>query len=246
MTNSVQGQNTFVLPVNREELVQKTFSSLVSRYDFGCNLLSLGLQKFWKRRFIKIIAPKKNEKILDVGCGTADIPILIAKNFPETIIYGVDINKEMLTTGQTKINTLSLAGIELREASAYNLPWPDDYFDVVSIAFVLRNVDNKKIALTEILRILKPGGRLASLGFFIPPKSFIKPAVMFWLLKAVPFLGKLIAGDKIHYELLSESIKNNMHPKDRIKLFTEVGFERAEYYQSVFPYAIHIAFKKKL
>ena len=242
----VGDQNVLNLVINREEMLQKTFSSLVPRYDFGCNLLSLGLQKFWKKRLVKIIASKKNEKILDVGCGTADVPILIAKNFPKPIIYGVDINKEMLIAGQKKINSLSLNEIKLKEASVYDLPWPDSYFDAVSIAFVLRNIDNQKKALAEMYRVLKPNGRLVSLGFFMPPKSFIRPVVEFWLFKIVPFLGRWIAQNEEHYRYLSESIKANTHPENRVKLFAEAGFERIKYYQSALPYAIHIAIKKEL
>ena len=236
-------QNVLNLAINREELLQKTFSSLVSRYDFGCNLLSLGLQKLWKKQLVETIAPKKNEKVLDVGCGTADIPILIAKNFPETIICGIDVNKEMLAAGRAKINSLPFAGIELKEASAYDIPWPDNYFDAVSVAFVLRNIDNQKKALAEIYRVLKPGGRLVSLGFFMPPKSFIKPAVEFWLFKAAPFLGKWIAQNEADYGYLSESIRGNTHPENRVKLFAEAGFGRIKFYQSALPYAIHTAFK---
>ncbi|MEK7471520.1 MAG: ubiquinone/menaquinone biosynthesis methyltransferase [Patescibacteria group bacterium] len=243
--NYAEDQNVLNLVVSREELLQETFSFIVSHYDFGCNLLSLGLQKFWKKRLVKIIAPKENEIILDVGCGTADIPILISENFPKIVIYGVDINKEMLDAGRAKINSLPITNVELKEASVYNLPWPCDYFDAISIAFVLRNIDDQKKALAEIYRVLKPGGRLVSLGFFMPPKSIIRPVVEFWLFKAVPFLGKLIAKNKIHYEYLSESIRCNIHPKNRVKLFSEMGFKRIKYYQSVLPYAIHIAFKNK-
>ena len=213
-------------------LVAGVFHSVADRYDLMNDLMSGGIHRIWKRFTIEVSAVRSGNRVLDVAGGTGD---LTAK-FSELVgadgeVVLADINESMLKVGRDKLIDRGYHGnIEYVQANAESLPFPDDHFDVVSIAFGLRNVTNKDAALRSMLRVLKPGGRLLVLEFSKPGNELLNQAYDTYSFKVLPMLGKLVAGDSESYQYLAESIR--MHPdQDSLKEMMEAaGFGRCEYF----------------
>ncbi len=213
-------------------LVAGVFHSVADRYDLMNDLMSGGIHRIWKRFTIEVSAVRSGNRVLDVAGGTGD---LTAK-FSELVgadgeVVLADINESMLKVGRDKLIDRGYHGnIEYVQANAESLPFPDDHFDVVSIAFGLRNVTNKDAALRSMLRVLKPGGRLLVLEFSKPGNELLNQAYDTYSFKVLPMLGKLVAGDSESYQYLAESIR--MHPdQESLKEMMEAaGFGRCEYF----------------
>jgi len=188
-----------------ERLVKKVFNDVFDNYDLMNDLMSMGIHRLWKQKFIDLLNPQKNTKLVDVASGTGDIAkIFLKKVNYESDVYCVDENNEMLNRSKKK-NYLSNK-IKWFCADAENLPFKDNYFDYYTISFGIRNVENISIALKEANRVLKPGGRFLCLEF-----SKVKNEVLNKLYKvyskSIPRLGKFIIGKSEPYEYLINSIE---------------------------------------
>tara|TARA_B100000029_G_C17518065_1_gene938855 strand:- start:864 stop:1568 length:705 start_codon:yes stop_codon:yes gene_type:complete len=188
-----------------ERLVKKVFNDVFDNYDLMNDLMSMGIHRLWKQKFIDLLNPQKNTKLVDVASGTGDIAkIFLKKVNYESDVYCVDENNEMLNRNKKK-NYLSNK-IKWFCADAENLPFKDNYFDYYTISFGIRNVENISIALKEANRVLKPGGRFLCLEF-----SKVKNEVLNKLYKvyskSIPRLGKFIIGKSEPYEYLINSIE---------------------------------------
>jgi len=220
--------------VNEETKAQRVagvFSSVATKYDIMNDLMSVGLHRIWKKFTIDIAAPRPGDRVLDVAGGTADLSLAFARRVGTQTETGgqvwlTDINNAMLSVGRDRLLD---AGIitPVAQCDAEKLPFPDNYFDIVSVAFGLRNMTHKEQALSEILRVLRPGGRLLVLEFskVWAPLEKIYDAYSF---KLLPWLGEKIAGDAASYRYLAESIR--MHPDQAAlkALMEHVGFERVD------------------
>ena len=213
-------------------LVANVFHSVASRYDLMNDLMSAGIHRVWKRFTIEVSAVRSGDRVLDIAGGTGDLTARFSSLVgPEGEVVLADINDSMLQVGRDKLIDSGFHGnIEYVQANAERLPFPDNHFDIVSIAFGLRNVTDKESALQSMLRVLKPGGRLLVLEFSKPDNELLSSAYDTYSFKILPVLGKLVAGDSDSYQYLAESIR--MHPdQETLKEMMEAaGFAACEYF----------------
>ncbi|HBI82938.1 bifunctional demethylmenaquinone methyltransferase/2-methoxy-6-polyprenyl-1,4-benzoquinol methylase UbiE [Orrella sp. NBD-18] len=209
--------------------VAQVFHSVAERYDVMNDLMSAGLHRVWKHFTIGRAAVRPGMKVLDIAGGTGDLARAFARQAGATgEVWLTDINSSMLTVGRDRLldeGVLTPAAV----CDAEFLPFPDNYFDRVSVAFGLRNMTHKDRALAEMARVLKPGGKLLVLEFSKIAKP-LAPAYDWYSFKVLPWLGKKVAGDADSYRYLAESIR--MHPdQETLKgMLTQAGLERVQYF----------------
>jgi len=220
--------------VNTEEKVGKVaevFHSVASKYDVMNDLMSMGIHRIWKRLTIEKSGVRRGHSVLDLAGGTGDLTARFSKMVGESgqVVLG-DINDSMLKVGRERLLDKGIVGnVEYVQANAECLPFPDNSFDCITIAFGLRNVTDKDAALASMYRVLKPGGRLLILEFSKPVAPGLSPVYDFYSFNILPVMGKLIANDSESYRYLAESIR--MHPdQETLKdMMVNVGFERCDY-----------------
>lgn len=215
----------------KASLVADVFHSVAAKYDVMNDLMSMGIHRLWKRQTIASSGVRKGHKILDLAGGTGDLTAKFSQITGETgqVVLG-DINDSMLKVGREKLRNLGLVGnIEYVQMNAEALPFPDNTFDIITIAFGLRNVTDKDKALASMHRVLKPGGRLLVLEFSKPSSEALAKVYDFYSFNILPTMGKVIANDSESYQYLAESIR--MHPdQDTLKgMMENVGFEQTSY-----------------
>ena len=229
MTKSTHFGFETVAEEDKAKRVAEVFTSVASKYDIMNDLMSVGLHRVWKNFTIQISAVRTGERVLDVAGGSADLSRKFAKRVgPTGQVWLTDINNAMLRVGRDRMMDDGLV-MPAAQCDAEQLPFPSNYFDCVSIAFGLRNVTHKELALAEMQRVLKPGGRLLVLEF----SKIWKPLQSLYDLysfKLLPKMGELIAKDGDSYRYLAESIR--MHPsQEELKLMMEQsGLCRVEYF----------------
>jgi demethylmenaquinone methyltransferase/2-methoxy-6-polyprenyl-1,4-benzoquinol methylase len=210
--------------------VADVFHSVASKYDLMNDLMSLGIHRLWKWITINQSGVRRGCKVLDIAGGTGDLTRRFSKLVGETgQVVLADINASMLNVGRDRLTDLGVvSNVEFVQANAEMLPFPDNYFDCITIAFGLRNVTDKDKALASMYRVLKPGGQLMVLEFS-KPDEWLSPIYDTYSFKLLPVIGKIVANDEDSYRYLAESIR--MHPdQDTLKGMMEtVGFERCQY-----------------
>lgn len=230
----------------KKKLVGQVFSSVARQYDLMNDLMSLGIHRVWKRYFVGTSGVKRGDRVLDLAGGTGDIAALLRERVGETgsVVLG-DINAAMLSVGRDRLTDRGLVrGLEYVQLNAEALPFPDASFDLVTIAFGLRNVTEKANALREMHRVLKVGGRALVLEFSQVKPEWFRPVYDFHSFKVLPRLGQLFANDADSYQYLAESIRKHP-PQDELKAMMETaGFVRCEYRNlSAGIVAIHSGYK---
>ncbi|MGV8922481.1 MAG: bifunctional demethylmenaquinone methyltransferase/2-methoxy-6-polyprenyl-1,4-benzoquinol methylase UbiE [Thermomonas sp.] len=235
----------------KQKLVGEVFSSVASKYDLMNDAMSLGIHRVWKRYFVATAQVRKGDRVLDLAGGTGDIAALLRERVGNAgaaskgcVVLG-DINGEMLRVGRDRMtNRGNVHGFEYVQCNAEALPFPDASFDLVTIAFGLRNVTDKDAALREMQRVLKVGGQARILEFSEVKADWFKPIYDFHSFKILPKLGKLFAGDSESYQYLAESIRQHP-PQDALKAMMETaGFARCDYKNlSAGIVAIHTGYK---
>ena len=211
--------------INKKEmLVNNIFNSVSSKYDLMNDLSSLGFHRLWKQELINWIAPQSNQSLLDIAGGTGDIAKLFIKSGGLSADI-IDINYNMLINGISKNNNK----IRYIVGNCEKLPIRNNVYDRVTIAFGLRNITNRQLALDEIYRVLKPGGRLICLEFSQVNNDIAKQLYDLWSFKIIPKLGKIITNNEDAYKYLVESIR--MFPdQDKLSsMFVKSKFERVKY-----------------
>jgi|SRR6185437_15061047 len=196
----------------KRKLVGEVFTSVAGKYDLMNDLMSFGVHRVWKRFFAATSGVRPGDRVLDLAGGTGDIAALLVPRVGDKgeVVVG-DINDSMLRVGRDRLLDRGLlAGLRWAQMDAESLPFPDDSFDAVTIAFGLRNVTDKQRALGEMQRVLKPGGRALILEFSKVTQEWLKPLYDFHSFRVLPRLGKLIADDESSYRYLAESIRK--HP----------------------------------
>ncbi len=220
-----------VEPERKVGLVANVFHSVAERYDLMNDLMSGGIHRLWKRFTIEASGVRSGQRVLDIAGGTGDL----AAKFSTLVglegqVVLADINESMLKVGRNKLLDQGYHGnLVYAQADAETLPFADDYFDIITIAFGLRNVTCKENALQSMLRVLKPGGRLLILEFSRPESQLLSRAYDTYSFNVLPKLGRLVAGDSESYQYLAESIR--MHPdQESLKeMMEQAGFARCEY-----------------
>lgn len=212
--------------------VADVFHSVAAKYDLMNDLMSGGVHRIWKRFTIELSGVRAGQKVLDIAGGTGDLTMKFSRLVgPEGQVILADINDSMLKVGRDKLIDKGIAGnVQLTQADAQFLPFADNTFDCITIAFGLRNVTDKDLALRSMLRVLKPGGRLLVLEFSKPSNPRLEKAYDAYSFSILPKLGKLITNDSDSYQYLAESIR--MHPdQDTLKdMMADAGFAACEYH----------------
>ena len=207
--------------------VSEIFTKVAPKYDLMNDAMSLGMHRCWKQYLVRKIKIKPNYNICDIASGTGDVALLMASKLGDGgHITLSDINPEMLKIGRDKIFDKGLIKIaDTIVANVERLPFDDNVFDVVTIAFGLRNVTDKKQALKEMYRVVKPGGKVFVMEFSQPENDFVKTLYDKYSFNIIPKIGEFLANDYDSYQYLVESIRR--HPKQDIlrDWFYEVGFD---------------------
>ncbi len=212
--------------------VADVFHSVADNYDIMNDVMSFGVHRLWKRFTLSQTGLKSGQKVLDLAGGTGDLAMKMAKMVgPSGLVVLSDINGSMLRRGRERLIDNGIAGnVEYVQANAECLPFPDNTFDCITIAFGLRNVTDKDKALRSMLRILKPGGRLLVLEFSTPVAPGLAPIYDTYSFKLLPLMGKYIAKDEDSYQYLAESIR--MHPDQQTLqgMMEEAGFNKVKFH----------------
>jgi demethylmenaquinone methyltransferase/2-methoxy-6-polyprenyl-1,4-benzoquinol methylase len=224
------------VPSEKEKAVQGMFSSISHRYDLNNSLLSLGWHHAWKRKAVQMADIQQGMMVLDLCTGTADLAILLAQAVsphgpPHIKVMALDLNEQMLFVGRGKIaeSGLSRQVICLRGHAEW-LQFKDQTFDVVTVAFGIRNVDHIPKAFAEIYRVLKPGGKMVCLEFTRPPSKLLRRLYDFYSFKVLPFIGTAVSGDKTGvYQYLPASIRGFPDQESLKEIIHAAGFRKVEY-----------------
>ena len=209
--------------------VRGVFSSVARSYDVMNDLMSFGLHRLWKAFAVQIAGVRTGDKVLDVAGGTADLSLAFAKKVgPTGQVWLTDIHHAMLSVGRDRVVDKGFL-LPVAQCDAEKLPFPDNHFDCVTVAFGLRNMTHKDQAIAEMRRVLKPGGRLLVLEFSKVWKP-LAPAYDFYSFKLLPMMGEKVAKDADSYRYLAESIR--MHPdQESLKdMMEKAGLARVEYF----------------
>lgn len=230
----------------KQKLVGEVFSSVAGNYDLMNDLMSAGIHRLWKRHFVATAQVKRGDRVLDLAGGTGDIAALLRDRVGDTgeLVLG-DINGAMLRVGRDRMTDRgNVRSFRYVQCNAQTLPFPDASFDLVTIAFGLRNVTDKPAALAEMLRVLKLGGQARVLEFSTVKAEWFKPLYDFHSFKVLPRLGRLFAQDAGSYQYLAESIRKHP-PQDELQAMMETaGFARCDYRNlSAGIVAIHAGYK---
>jgi demethylmenaquinone methyltransferase / 2-methoxy-6-polyprenyl-1,4-benzoquinol methylase len=221
-----------VVPYNEEtskkEQVAKMFNNISHRYDFLNHFLSLGIDKLWRKQAISLLRSRSPKFILDVATGTGDFAIQALTLNPDKVI-GVDISTGMLDMGRVKIREQKLESrIELLEGDSENLPFEENKFDAITVAFGVRNFENLELGLREIKRVLKPGGMLVVLEFSKPRAFPFKQLYNFYFKSILPGVGRMVSADKAAYTYLPASVEAFPDGNDFIQVLQRVGFNETQ------------------
>ncbi len=212
----------------KKEQVAEMFDNISGNYDFLNHFLSLGIDIIWRKKAIKLLKKSNPKIILDVATGTADFAIQSLSLKPDQVI-GVDISEGMLDKGREKIKKRGLEKvIQLKSGDSEDLPFEDNYFDAVIVAFGVRNFENLELGLSNILRVLKKNGQVVILEFSKPKKFPMKQLFSFYFKFILPVLGKLVSKDKSAYTYLPESVNAFPEGKEFNEILRKVGFEEVE------------------
>ena len=212
--------------------VAEIFQSVAGKYDLMNDLMSGGVHRLWKLFTVEMAAVRPGQKVLDIAGGTGDLAAKFARLVgPQGTVVLADINSAMLQVGRDKLLDRGIGqNLQFAQADAQHLPFSDNTFDCITIAFGLRNVTDKDLALRSMLRVLKPGGRLLVLEFSKPRSSLLEKAYDTYSFRVLPLMGRLVANDADSYRYLAESIR--MHPdQETLKHMMEnAGFTQCGYH----------------
>ena len=194
----------------QKEKIQQMFDGIAPDYDRLNHLMSLGVDRSWRRRALReIVTPERPQALLDIACGTGDFALAQARRMhADSRITGLDLSEGMLAVMREKVEKAGLAGrISCEQGDCEQMRFAEGSFDCATIAFGIRNFAHREAALVEILRVLKPGGRLVILELSVPENKLLRWAYNLYFLHFVPWIGGLVSGDKAAYKYLPASVQ---------------------------------------
>jgi demethylmenaquinone methyltransferase/2-methoxy-6-polyprenyl-1,4-benzoquinol methylase len=210
--------------------VAEMFNNIASEYDFLNSLLSMRIDRIWRRKLRKMLDASNAVFILDVATGTGDIAIECAKNKKIRNIIGVDISEKMLEKGREKIEKKHLGNcINLQYGDSENLNFEPDTFDAAVVGFGVRNFENLEKGLKEMHRVIKPSGKVFILDFSLPRNPFIRTFYRFYFFHILPIIGKIISGNNHAYKYLPESVSQFPQYEQMTNLMDKIGFTNTKY-----------------
>ncbi len=208
----------------KKEQVAEMFNNISKRYDLLNHTLSLGIDILWRKKAVRMLKPFAPKVILDIATGTGDFAIESSRLKP-TKIYGVDISKGMLEVGRKKIKAKKLDKlIEMQLGDSEDLAFKDNFFDAVIVAFGVRNYENLELGLSEMYRVMKPGGHVVIIEFSKPSKFPVKQLYNFYFKAILPTIGKMVSKDKSAYTYLPESVSAFPYGTKFLEIMNNVGF----------------------
>jgi len=208
----------------KKEQVAEMFNNISKRYDLLNHVLSMGIDILWRKKAVRMLKPFAPKVMLDIATGTGDFAIESSRLKPDKI-YGVDISEGMLEVGRKKITSKKLdTVIEMQLGDSEKLLFEDNFFDAVTVAFGVRNYENLKLGLSEMFRVMKPGGHVVIIEFSKPSKFPVKQVYNFYFKAILPTIGKLVSKDQSAYTYLPESVSAFPHGQTFIDIMNEVGF----------------------
>ena len=214
----------------KKEGVKKMFDNIAPDYDKLNHILSLNIDKNWRKKAVRELADEARPlNVLDVACGTGDFTIEIARKVPQgSTVVGVDISDGMIAVGLEKLAKLGIdAALEVADCEA--LPYEDNTFDRISVGFGVRNFEHLELGLSEMYRVLTPGGKLVILELSVPSNAFIRWCYKLYFLKILPFIGGLVSGDRSAYEYLPASVLRFPAPDKFMSIMKSAGFDVVEH-----------------
>ncbi|MFY0603885.1 MAG: bifunctional demethylmenaquinone methyltransferase/2-methoxy-6-polyprenyl-1,4-benzoquinol methylase UbiE [Flavobacteriaceae bacterium] len=215
--------------LGKKEQVAQMFDNISENYDGLNRVISFGIDVKWRKKVIKILSKHSPKTILDIATGTGDLALMMAKLNPEKVI-GLDISKGMLEVGKTKIAKANLSDtIDMIVGDSENMPFDDNTFDAITVSFGVRNFANLDKGLTEINRVLKPGGTFVVLETSNPTKFPFKQGYKFYTSFILPTIGKLFSRDKVAYSYLSESANSFPFGQEFDNILQKNGFMNTEH-----------------
>lgn len=204
--------------------VEEMFDNIAPAYDFMNRAMTLGIDRGWRRKVVETAAAMRPAAILDVATGTGDLAIQLARAIPAATLTGIDLSEGMLAVGRRKVKEAGLAArVTLRQGDCLSLPFPDGSFDVVTVAFGVRNFEHLDRGYAEMARVLRPGGKLVVLELSVPPSPLVRPFYKLYTRGVIPLLGRLVSSDSRAYSYLPESIAAMPQGGRMLSLMKEAG-----------------------
>jgi demethylmenaquinone methyltransferase / 2-methoxy-6-polyprenyl-1,4-benzoquinol methylase len=217
----------------KKQQIAEMFNKIAFRYDLLNRFLSGGIDRSWRKKAIHELSSLEPKNILDVATGTADMPLMLMKFLHPERITGIDISEGMLELGRQKIIKSRLEDtVKLQKGDGESIEFPKDSFDAVTVAFGVRNFQNLEHGLSEMLRVLKPGGKLVILEFSKPGKGFFLPFYKIYLRMIAPRIGKAISGNAAAYQYLNDSVNAFPEGEAFINILNNSGY-RNTYHQKL-------------
>lgn len=210
----------------KKEQVRTMFDRIAFRYDFLNRLLSFGIDRGWRRKMVRMVTAGRPAAILDLATGTGDLAIGLARANPAATVTGADLSPDMLAVGRRKIEKKKIGNIAgMIEADGERLPFPEASFDAVTIGFGIRNFENIPAGLSEMFRVLKPGGRVYVLEFAMPKGKIFGALYHFYFRRMLPFIGGLFTGEYKAYRYLQRSVEDFPYGDRFVPLMRDAGFD---------------------
>lgn len=217
------------------EQIRQMFGAIAPRYDFLNRLLSLGIDRRWRKKAVRLLKYSSGSRILDVATGTGDVALEIARTTPDSVrITGADFCSEMVELGKIKVAASKYAKrIDFTVAPCEDLPFPDNTFDSITIAFGIRNVVDRKLGLAEMWRVLKPGGRMIILEFSTPRSALFRQIYYFYFKQLLPVIGGLFSKYNA-YKYLPDSVIEFPSQHEFVKMIADAGFRTPHLHELTF------------
>ena len=212
----------------KKQQVEQMFDNIAPKYDFLNHFLSLGIDKLWRKKAIRILSAFKSDYLLDVATGTGDFAIAASKLKPGKIV-GYDLSEQMLNVGRAKVKRLGLENvIEFQKGDSEAMPFADNQFDAITVAFGVRNFENLENGLAEFLRVLKPEGIVVILEFSKPKYFPMKQFYSFYFFGILPLIGRMVSKDSSAYSYLPESVMAFPDDHKFLSVLQRIGFSKTK------------------
>lgn len=215
---------------SKGEQVEQMFDSIAPAYDFMNRAMTLGIDRLWRRKAVKMVAAGNPRRILDVATGTGDLAIALARAIGEASVIGADLSEGMIKVGREKVSRAGLDGrITLQAADCLALPFANGEFDALTVAYGVRNFADIPAGLREMHRVIKPGGMVCIVELSTPVNPLVKPFYRLYTRGIIPALGRLVSKDSRAYSYLPESIAAVPQREHMCRLMEEAGFSAAAF-----------------
>ncbi len=230
MSEKVENITPYETSSAKHEQVRSMFNTIAPKYDLMNRLMTFGIDKRWRSITVKTLKKAGVQNVLDIATGTGDLAIKLAKEIDGSHITGIDLSEGMIRVGKTKVEQAGLSSrITLATADALQMPFADNSFDAITVAYGVRNFEHLDKGYAEMLRVLRPGGMLCVLELTPPSSPIVKPFYAAYTRGIIPVVGRLLSNDKRAYTYLPESIAAVPARQDMLNLMSKAGFSDTTY-----------------